>query len=152
MRFIGLPEILVLLGILFLLGFALILLVGALRSKQSRSVQRALIERIPANELADLLQRPDGEKLVRMLSEPGASPGRAILTSVQRGIVAIVSGVGIFVAARFAQAPTFVPAIAIMLVFLGIGLLAAALVSYRLSKRWRLLEENGDESSSRRAD
>lgn len=152
MRNIGLPEILVLVGILFLLGFALILLVGALRWKQSRSVQRVLIDKIPANDLVALLQKPHGERLVQVLSETGSSPGRAILASVQRGIVVMVSGIGLLVAGMFTHASKAVPAIAIMLVFLGTGLLVAAFVAYRLSKRWRLLEENSDESSSRRAD
>ena len=149
MRSIGLPEIVLLCGILFLFCFPLILLVGALRGKQSRAVQRALIDKIPANELAGLLQTPQGERLVMALSDSGPRPGRSILISVQRGIVVILSGLGFIAAAAFARAPTPLWAIGILVMFVGIGLLVAAFVSYQLSKRWHLLEENGDASRRR---
>jgi protein-S-isoprenylcysteine O-methyltransferase Ste14 len=152
MRSIGAPELMVLFGILFLFAFVLVLLAAALRWKQSRSVQRALIDKLPANELSGLLQTPLGEKLLRALSEVSASPGRSILTSVQRGIVVIVSGLGLALAAALTRSPMVVVAIAIMLIFVGIGLLVAAFVAYRLSKRWHLLEENGGGPSTRRAD
>jgi hypothetical protein len=128
---------------LFLLAFALFLLAAALRWKQSRSVQRALIEKVPASELSGMLQTPLGAKLFQALSEESASPGRSILASVQRGIVVIVSGLGFLLAAVLLEAPRAVLGIAIVLIFVGIGLLLAALVAYRLSRRWRLLEENG---------
>jgi hypothetical protein len=152
MRSIGLPELLVFCGILFLFGFGLVLLAAGLRSKQSRSAQRTLIDKLPPNELLALLQTPQGEKLMQALGEPGATPARSILTSIQRGIVVVLSGIGMLLAAIFTQAPPVVPAIALILIFLGIGLLVAAFVAYRLSKRWRLLQENGGGSSSPRAD
>ena len=108
MRSIGLPEVLVLFGILFLFALPLVLLFAALRWKQLRSVQRALIDKLPANDLSGLLQTPHGEKLIQALSEAGASPGRSILTSVQRGIVVIVSGLGLGLAAALTQAPLVV--------------------------------------------
>jgi hypothetical protein len=151
MRAIGYSELLVICGVLFLFGFAVILLVAALRWKQSRSVQRALIDKLPAGELVGLLQTPQGEKLMKAVAEAGDSPGRSILASIQRGIVLIVAGIGILVAGIFTQAPPFVTAISIMLIFLGIGLLVAAFVAYRLSKRWRLLDENDGSSPNGRA-
>lgn len=152
MRSIGLPELLVLFGMLFLFAFALFLLTAALRWKQSRSVQRAFIDKVPASELSEMLKTPLGAKLLHALSEDGASPGRSILTSIQRGIVVIVSGIGLVLATVLIPAPPVVLAMAIVLIFVGIGLLVAALVAYRLSRRWRLLEENGSESPHRRAD
>lgn len=152
MRSFGLPEVLVLVGMLFLFAFALFLLAAALRWKQSRSVQRALIEKVPANDLSGMLQTPLGAKLLHALSEGSASPVQSILASIQRGIVVIVSGVGLVLASLLVPAPTVVLAIAVVLIFVGIGLLLAALVAYRLSRRWRLLEENGNGSLHRQAD
>ena len=152
MRIIGLPELVALFGMLFLFGFALLLLGAAHRRKQARSVQLALINRLSGSELAGLLQTPQGEKLLQRLAEGGVTPGHTILMSVQRGIVVILAGVGIFVAAALTHPPAPVPAIGVILIFLGIGLLAAAFVAYRLSKRWRLLEGNGERSPGRQAD
>src|SRR5690348_11957188 len=97
MRSIGLPEVLVLCGMLCLLGFALFLLAAALRSKHSRSVHRAVIDKLPPGDLASLLQTPQGEQLMRSLAETGAAPGHSILKSVQGGIVAILTGAGMLV-------------------------------------------------------
>ena len=150
LRSIGLPEVLVLFGILFLLGLALFLLVGALRWKQSRSVQRALIEKLSANELMGLLQTPQGERLMRGLAEASAAPGHSILTSVQRGIVVILTGIGMLVAGGIAHSPEVLPAIATVLIFIGIGLLVAGFAAYGLSKRWRLFGDNDGASSNLR--
>lgn len=152
MRGIELPEVLVLFGILVLLAFALVLLAAALRWKQSRSVQRALIDKIPANEIPGLLQTPPGQKLMQALSEAGGSPGRSIITSVHLGIVVIVSGVGLAVAAGIMQAPVIVLGMAVMLISLGTGLVVAAFLSYRLARRWNLLEETNAGHSNSRAD
>jgi len=152
MRSIGLPEVLVLCGVLVLVGFALLLLTAALRGKQSRSVQRALIDKLPPDQLAALLQTPQGEKLMRALAETGTTPGRSILASVERGIIVILLGAGMLAAARFTRVPSILLAPSIILIFLGFGTLLAAFVSYRLSKRWHLLEGNGDGQVNRRAD
>lgn len=147
MRSIGLPEMLVLFGVLFLVGFALILLVVALRGKHARSAQRSLIDRLPPDQLMDLLRTQHGDRLIEALGGFGATPGHAILTSVQRGIVVTVTGIGTLVVGFFIpQAPAVVPALGTILIFLGAGMLLAAFVSYRLSRRWRLLEENGGRS------
>jgi len=151
MRALGFPEVLVLCGIFLLFGFGLLLLAAGLRWKQSRSVQRALIDKLPPGELMALLQTQNGERLMQILEGGAAAPGRSILASVQRGIVALLTGVGMLLAAMFTRAPAVVPALAIVLIFLGIGLLAAAFVSHRLLKQWRL-PEGGDAFSDGRAD
>jgi hypothetical protein len=120
--------------------------------KQSRSVQRALIDKIPANEVPGLLQTPPGQKLMQALSEAGGSPGHSIVASVQRGIVVIMSAVGLAVATGITQAPVIVLGIAVTLCFVGIGLVVAAFLSYRLAKRWNLLEETNAGHSNSRAD
>ena len=52
---------------------------------------------IPANDLAALLQTPQGGKLMQTLGEAGATPGHSILT---------LAGVGVLVAAVVTQAPS----------------------------------------------
>lgn len=151
MRSIGVPELLVLFEILFLFGFAVFLVATALRGNQSRSVQRALIDKLPPNELAALLATPQGEKLMMGLASGNGSPGRAILKSIRRGIVSILSGIGLLVVRTLlgSRVDPEVPGIAILLIFIGVGVLVGALVSYRLSRRWHLLEEDGPCTPSR---
>jgi hypothetical protein len=104
-------------------------------------VQRALIDKLPSAELASLLQSPQGEKLMQAVVS-GAAPGRSIVASIERGIVVLLTGVGLLAAAVFTQAPGVIVLAAVVLISTGIGLLVAAFVSYRLSKRWNLLGRN----------
>ncbi|HWQ52775.1 MAG TPA: hypothetical protein VN442_03765 [Bryobacteraceae bacterium] len=142
MRSIGLPEIIVILGVFITSGFALVLLIGALRWKQSRSVQRALIDKLGSgNEVAAFLQTPSGAQFLRGIAE-SESPGRTILASVRRGIVVLVVGLGLALLGVFTRVADAVPTIGIVLMFLGAGLLAAAYISYHLARRWKMLAED----------
>ena len=140
MREIGLPEIIAICGVLVLFGFALVLLIGALRWKQSRSVQRTLIDKLAAgNELATFLQSPAGDKFMRGIAD-GESPARSIITSIQRGIVVLVVGLGTLMLGG--SVPSAVRVIGFLLVSLGAGLLIAAFVSSRVARRWQLLAQD----------
>ena len=137
MRDIGTQEIITIFGVLVLFGFALVLLTGALRSRQSRSVQQALIDKLAVgNELAAFLQTPAGDRFVREIAEP-QSAARSIIISIQRGIVVLAVGLGALMLGG--GVPLAVRVIGFLLVSLGAGLLIAVFVSYLLARRWQLL-------------
>jgi hypothetical protein len=144
MRELGLPEMIVICGVLVLFAFALVLLIGALRWKQGRSMQRTLIDKLAlGNELAAFLQSPAGDRFMRGISD-SESPARSIITSIQRGIVVFVVGLGtLFLRGSLPMAVRF---IGFLLISLGAGLLIAAFVSYLLARRWQLLEKDADPS------
>ena len=142
MRNIGLPEILVIFGVLMMFTFAMVLLIGALRWKQSRSVQRALIDKLGSgSDLVAFLQSPAGAHFVRGTQE-GDSPLRSIVKSVQSGIVTLALGLGFVFLGEFRGLE--VRGIGVLLIFLGGGLLAAAWVSYLVARRWELLGKDPD--------
>jgi hypothetical protein len=137
MRDIGMPEIITICGVLVLFGFALVLVTGALRVRQSRSVQKALIDKLAVgNELSAFLQTPAGEQFVRDIAEV-ESPARSIITAMQRGIVVIAVGMGALMLGG--SVPLAVRAVGLLLVCLGVGLLIAAFASYLVARRWQLL-------------
>jgi hypothetical protein len=135
MRSIGFPELLIICSILALFGVCVYLLAAALRGKQSRSVQRVLVEKLSASELTELLHTPQGEKLLRALADGGDSPRRSIVSSVQRGIILFVAGIGMIVSVTYTAGPIEALAIGIMLAFLGLGVMVAAFVCHRLSRQ-----------------
>lgn len=144
MRAVGLPEIIVILGVFIMSGFALVLLVGALRWRQSRSVHRALIDRLGSgNELAAFLQTPAGAQYLRGVAE-SESPARTILASVRRGVVVLTVGLGVVLLGAYHDGQGAVPAIGVVLISLGAGLLVAAYVSHYLASRWKMLGEDSD--------
>lgn len=137
----GLPELLILFGPVALIALAMIMVTLALRAKHARALQRALIDKLPAEDLASFLRSPHGEKLILSLSPTGASPLRSVLRAVQRGIIATVVGGGLLLAAvliRQREALVW----AIILISLGIGQLLASLASYRLARRLHLIEDH----------
>lgn len=140
MREIGLPEMIAVFGVVILFAFALVLLIGALRWKQSRSVQRALIDKLASgNELGTFLQTPAGDRLMRGIVS-GESTARSIIASIQRGIVVLVVGLGTL--ALGGSVPFGVRMIGFLLISLGAGLLIAAFVSSRVARRWQLLGQD----------
>lgn len=135
MREIGLPEIIAICGVMVLCGLAVVLLVGALRWKQSRVVQRTLIDKLSAgNELVAFLQTSAGERFIRGITEP-ESPARSMIKSIQGGIVVLVVGLGTLMLGS---------KLGFLLISLGVGLLVAALVSYRLARKLNLLGKDAD--------
>ena len=135
MREIGLPEILAICGVMVLFGFALLLLVGALRWKQSRSVQRAVIDKLSGcNDLAAFLQTPAGERFLRGITD-SESTARSMIHSVQGGIVIVLVGIGTLMLGSKAG---------FLLIPLGVGLLLSALVTYRLARKLNLLGKDAD--------
>jgi hypothetical protein len=133
-RAIGLPELLVIAGVIVVFGLALLLAAGALRWLHGHSVQRALLDRLGSGtDLAAFLQTPSGERLIGSLVDTN-SPQRATLRSVRSGVVIIFVSVALLLVGMFAR-EGFFAAIGIVLLFLGAGLLVAARVTDRLAKR-----------------
>jgi hypothetical protein len=131
---IGLPELLVIAGVIVVFGLALLLAAGALRWLHGHSVQRALLDRLGSGtDLAAFLQTPSGERLIGSLVDTN-SPQRATLRSVRSGVVIIFVSVALLLVGMFAR-EGFFAAIGIVLLFLGAGLLVAARVTDRLAKR-----------------
>jgi hypothetical protein len=133
-RAIGLPELLVIAGVIVVFGLALLLAAGALRWLHGHSVQRALLDRLGSGtDLAAFLQTPSGERLIGSLVDTN-SPQRATLRSVRSGVVIIFVSVALLLVGMFAR-EGFFAAIGMVLLFLGAGLLVAARVTDRLAKR-----------------
>ncbi len=131
---IGLPEILVIAGVMALFGLALLLAAGALRWRHGHSVQRALLDRLGSGaDMAAFLQTPAGERLISSLVDAN-SPQQAMLRAVRNGVAIIFVSVALLLLGAFAR-NGFFAGLGIVLLFLGAGLLAAARVTDRMAKR-----------------
>jgi NAD/NADP transhydrogenase beta subunit len=126
--------------------------VGRVRIAARQSdVRKHLIDKISSQEsvLALLAQgdRAALESLLGGFEEP--QPYHRILSSVQAGIVLLVFG-GAMIACTAAGVDVPV-VVGILTAALGLGLTAAAAISYRLSKSWGLLEARDKEVPRRQA-
>jgi hypothetical protein len=107
------------------------------RSQERITIRKALIDKFTsAQDLNNLMETPAGRRLFAEFSA-GGSPLRPVLWSVRMGILAVLTGCGIA-----ALGPILAnDGVAALLVFIGLGFLISAAVTYRLSKSWGLLEK-----------
>ena len=110
------------------------------RSQQRIAVRKALIDKFAsAHDLNDLMETAAGRRLFAEFSG-GGSPLRPVLLSVQMGILAVLAAVGVGGLGLMANEKS-VLGVAGLLACIGLGFLISAVITYRLSKSWGLLEK-----------
>jgi hypothetical protein len=141
------------LGEFALVGFILWLLMPVFQEKARRraELQGRVLERFgSAREFIDFLGTDDGRRFQEWLSGRRGTPHTRILSAVQAGLVLVALGLGLFLASLRMNEDELFTGSAVA-ASLGLGFLASAWASYRLSKAWGLLTpETSDESRARR--
>jgi ABC-type protease/lipase transport system fused ATPase/permease subunit len=131
----------------------------AIRSRQrtrlTSEFQQKLLDRISsAQELGAFLSSEGGARILATLSPARAAgaPHTRILRALQAGLVLFALGVALFVYIAIRPLPIegadAIAMIATISTALGVGLLAAAAASYRLSQRLGLLNGRSGETSA----
>ena len=126
--------------------------VGRVRiAAHQADVRRHLIDKITSQEsVVALLTQGDRAALESLLGDfEEPQPYLRILSSVQAGVVLLVLGLAMVVSTA---AGAHVPIVlGLLTTALGVGLTAAAGISYRLSKAWGLLRPRDETTLRRRA-
>jgi ABC-type multidrug transport system fused ATPase/permease subunit len=127
------------------------------RIRATSELQAKLIDRLGAEDIGVFLTSDNGGRLLRALSEQPAGDGAhvRILRALQSGVVLVAVGVGLFVYAGTRALPLegedVAALFATLATALGVGLLAAAGASYRLSMRMGLLHRRTEDTDPARA-
>jgi hypothetical protein len=141
------------LGEFAFVGFILWLLMPVFQEKARRraELQGRVLERFgSAREFIDFLGTDDGRRFQEWLSGRRSTPHARILTAVQSGLVLVALGLGLFLASLKMNEEELITGSAVA-ACLGLGFLASAWASYRLSRAWGLLTtETSDESRARK--
>ena len=104
------------------------------RSQERIAARKALIDKFAsAHDLNDFMETAAGKRLFAEFSG-GGSPLRPVLLSVQMGILAVLAAVGVGGLGLLAN-------VSGLLACIGLGFLISAVITYRLSKSWGLLEK-----------
>lgn len=137
MNALGWQEIAFIAGLLTLPLVLVALFVLAWRKRYQVSIQQAVIDKLgSAENVSSFLRTPAGQCCVEgLVARAAPDPVQTALTSIRRGIVCAVLGIGIVVAAWDAGVPRF-RNLGLILIFLGAGVIVAALVSRRLAQSW----------------
>src|SRR6185503_7474558 len=116
------------------------------RLRVSTEFQGKLLERIgSAREFGEFLNTEGGGRFLDVIaSERGGSAHSRILRAVQAGIVLVVLGAALFLFVKWVTLPYPVPEnlgfLATVSSAIGLGLLVSSFVSYRLSRKMGLIE------------
>src|SRR5580704_15480333 len=126
----------IVLAFLLVAGASLFLIFTLFRTMQQTAIRKALIEKFgSAQDIGELLQTSGGQRLLADLSTNGGSPLRSVIGSIQKGIVALLVGLGaLFVGALAGQMAMMI--LGALFACAGLAFLISAGVTYRLSKAW----------------
>ena len=132
-----------------LLPVILYLLFTGYQTKQRMSVRKAVIDKFcSAADFAAFLQTSVGQRFIAGLAGSD-SPARTVMAAIQRGIVLVWLGSGVWWTGVKIQSRAEVATIGILLLCVGAGILISAGVSYRLSKSWGLVEKHPGEDRAK---
>ena len=135
--------------------FAMIVLVVWLshRQKQAKAQARAELNKhfldkfTSGQDLTEFLGKEGSQRFLdEMWAEKRQGPKERLLGTISGGVVVTAAGVGALLLAIFVKGSFMIPAAFILSV--GIGLLVASAISYRLSKAWGLVKEGEDGQAS----
>ena len=121
-------------AILLIIIWGFILVTSGIRKKHQSEMQKALLDKFSsAHDFAEFMQSPAGQKYVMNFADTVTSPKQAIMKSVQVGIVLLFAGFGL-------QSPHgshlwALEILSMLLIFVGIGFLISAAVSYFMAKK-----------------
>ncbi len=95
-----------------------------------------------AQEFNDFLQSKEGSRFLNFLKFNGRAPRERILSSLAKGIVLFFLGIAIIVVGSlFADEMRYFIAFGIVLIAIGLGFLVSTIISYKLSKKWGIIDE-----------
>jgi len=124
------------------LGWIIYLTAGLIKRRQQSAMQKHLLDRFSsAQDFAQFIQSPAGQKYVTGFTDVVTSPRNSILSSVRTGCVLAFGGVGC-IAGSNAEVGFRVGWLIGWVAFTaGIGFLVSAAISYFLAKKLGLKEE-----------
>jgi len=133
------------LGSIGVTAWVVFVIVDGFRRRQqlrlSAEFQTRLLERIgSAREFGEFLGTESGARFLESISVDRNATQTGIVRAVQSGIVSLVMGFAIFMLARGKAYEEGLLIVATISAALGVGLLIASAVSYRLSKRMGLFD------------
>lgn len=134
-------ELITMVLLLLFVGWILYLMVGLIMRRQQGAMEKHLLERFSsAQDFAQFMQSPAGQKCVTGFTDVVTSPRNSILSSVRTGCVLAFGGIGCIAGSNSVQ--HFQAWIVGWIAFLsGIGFLVSAVISYLLAKKLGLKEE-----------
>jgi len=116
------------------------------RTRERMSVFKAVIDKFSVSEdFVAFLQSPAGQKFVTGLSG-SESPARAVTGGIQKGIILICLGGGVWWTGATIESAAEIAAIGVLFMCVGIGLLISSAISYRMARSLGFIDTPASEN------
>lgn len=135
----------VVMPIMFILvGYVVKLIMDAKKNKLKSELHQKLVEKFDnVSELNDFLKSDSGNKFLRSLSIEYVQPKERIISSITKGLVAGFVGLSFLpVGMIFSADSKYYYAAGIVLFALGVSFLVSSWLSYKLSTKWGIINED----------
>ena len=113
------------------------------KMRHKSKLQEKIVDKFStAQEFNDFLQSQEGNKFLNFLKFNGLAPRAKILSSLSKGIIFSLFGVSLIIVGQiFTEEMKYLNAFGIVIIALGVGFIISTFISYKLSKKWGVIDE-----------
>jgi hypothetical protein len=114
------------------------------KTRHKSQLQNKIVDKFQSvQEFSDFLQSKEGNKFLNFIKFSGLAPKEKLLSSLTKGVILVTLGIALILVGQiFAEEMKYFIAFGIVSIALGIGFLISTFISYTLSKKWGIIEEN----------
>jgi hypothetical protein len=114
------------------------------KMRHKSQLQNKIVDKFSSvQEFNDFLQSKEGNKFLNFVKLSGLAPKEKLLSSLTKGVILITLGIALIIVGQiFPDEMKYFIAFGIVFIALGAGFLISTFISYTLSKKWGIIEEN----------
>ena len=114
------------------------------KTRHKSQLQNKIIDKFSSvQEFNDFLQSKEGNKFLSFMKFSGLAPKEKLLSSLTKGVILITLGIALILVGQiFTEEMKYFIAFGIVSIALGVGFLISMFISYTLSKKWGIIDEN----------
>ena len=113
------------------------------KMRHKSKLQDKIVDKFPtAQEFNDFIQSQEGNKFLNFLKFNGLTPKAKIMSSLSKGVILSTLGIALVIIGQiFIEGVKYFNAFGIVIIALGVGFLISTFISYKLSKKWGIIDE-----------
>jgi hypothetical protein len=139
-------EVVVFVGMFLFWGWVVYIILEWRKIKHKNQLQNKIIDKLnTVPELNEFLQTDGGNRFLNFLTIESYSPKEKLLSSITKGIILIMLGVAFFsldpLFPTVTEDARVFSALGLISSALGIGFLVSSFISYLLSKKWGIIDQ-----------
>jgi hypothetical protein len=113
------------------------------KTRHKSQLQHKIVDKFQSvQEFNDFLQSKEGNKFLNFTRFNGMSPKEKLLSSLSKGVILVTLGIALILVGQiFKEEMRYFIAFGIVFIALGAGFLISTFISYTLSKKWGIIDE-----------